>query len=110
MRIFGMFVAAVLPLALGAADLLPNGGFENDTGWKVHGLTKGVDRKTVFAYDTEVKRSGNRSMRVMDTWDFARSYPICVVPAVKDAKGYRLTFGRGRRRNTFSAPGSRSRW
>ena len=85
-------LAALLPLALGAANLLPNGGFEDDSGWRPYGLVKGVDRNAVFAYDTEVKHSGSRSMRVMDTWDFALSYPICRVPAVADAKGYRLTF------------------
>ena len=92
MRNFGAFIAALLPLALGAANLLPNGGFEDDTGWKIHGLRKGVDKKAIFFYDTEIKHSGSRSIRIVDTWDFARSYPICVVPAVKDAKGYRLTF------------------
>ena len=92
MRKSCFILATLLPLALGAANLLPNGGFEDDTGWRPYGLVKGVDRNTVFAYDTGIKRSGNRSMRVMDTWDFALSYPICRVPAVADAKGYRLTF------------------
>ena len=104
MRNFGAFIAALLPLALGAANLLPNGGFEDDTGWKIHGLRKGVDKKAIFFYDTEIKHSGSRSIRIVDTWDFARSYPICVVPADKDAKGYRLTFwARAEKEHVFRA-------
>ena len=92
MRKMWMMLGLLLPLAASADNLLPNGGFEDNTGWKPNGWVKGVDLKQVFAYDTEIKHSGERSLRVMDVWDFARSYPICIVPAVKDAKGYRLTF------------------
>ena len=92
MRKMWMMLGLLLPLAASADNLLPNGGFEDNTGWKPNGWVKGVDLKQVFAYDTDIKHSGSRSLRVMDIWDFARAYPICVVPAVKDAKGYRLTF------------------
>lgn len=92
MRKMWMMLGLLLPLLANADNLLPNGGFEDNTGWKPNGWVRGVDLKQVFAYDTEVKHSGSRSLRVMDVWDFARAYPICVVPAVKDAKGYRLTF------------------
>ena len=91
MRKFFWFCAC-LPLALGAANLLPNGGFEEDREWKAHGWKKGVDPKAVFAYDSEIKHSGKRSLRVMDTWDFSFPYAICTVPADPKAKGYRLTF------------------
>ena len=104
MRKSCFILAALLPLVLGAANLLPNGGFEDDTGWKPWGLTKGVDKKAVFFYDTEVKHSGARSIRIVDTWDFARSYPICVIPAVRDAKEYRLTFwARAEKEQVFRA-------
>ena len=104
MRKMWMMLGLLLPLAASADNLLPNGGFEENSGWKPNGWVKGVDLKQVFAYDTDVKHSGERSLRVMDVWDFARSYPICVVPAVQGAKGYRLTFwARAEKEHTFRA-------
>ena len=101
-KIFWLCVC--LPLTLGAANLLPNGDFEKDGGWKPWGWRKGVDPKAVFAYDTAVFHSGKRSLRVMDNWDFSLPYAICTVPAAPDAKGYRLTFwARAEKEQVFRA-------
>ena len=85
-------MCGLLAAGLNAADLLPNGGFEENANWRTMGTVKGANPKEAFAYESEFAHSGKRSLRVMDKWDFARTYPCQTVPAVKGAKGYRLTF------------------
>ena len=104
MRRMTWMMCGLLAGVLNAADLLPNGGFEENANWRTMGTVPGANPKEAFAYESEFAHSGKRSLRVMDKWDFARTYPCQTVPAVKGAKGYRLTFwARAEKTHVFRA-------
>ena len=89
-RIFliASFFAAI---TVSAANLLPNGGFEEKKAWRPHGLAKGVDKNTVFLYETAAARTGKWGIRINDNWTHAKSYPICRIAPVPGAEAFKFS-------------------
>lgn len=89
-RIF-LIASCLAAITVSAANLLPNGGFEEKKAWRPHGLAKGVDKNTVFLYETAAARTGKWGIRINDNWTHAKSYPICRIAPVPGAEAFKFS-------------------
>ncbi len=95
MKIRLVLIMSLLVSCVMGQNLLQNPGFEDDTAWRVWGTWGGFsaeDSKVLKSYDTEVFKTGSRSLRTTDDQTTHAAYIVQFLENLSDKDSYMLTF------------------